>query len=89
MQGRFHVSEPVTAVYEWITGALRDPTMTYELIKPDRRQLLGAGTVGDAELAPAVLLSFWPLAGQQQLYDGNQYQASCLQDMLIAEAQAV
>eukprot|EP00878_Enallax_costatus_P018439 GHUV01019411.1.p1 GENE.GHUV01019411.1~~GHUV01019411.1.p1 ORF type:complete len:522 (+),score=195.27 GHUV01019411.1:131-1696(+) len=88
LQGNFHVSEPVTAVFEWVTESLRDPTITYELIKPDRKPLAATGLVNAADLAPAVLLNFRPLTGQQALYSGRTQCSSFLRDSLLAQAQA-
>ncbi|GIL66753.1 hypothetical protein Vafri_20206, partial [Volvox africanus] len=39
LQGQFGASEPVSRVFEWVSGSLRSPDLTFELIKPDRRPL--------------------------------------------------
>lgn len=62
LQGRFGVGEPLTAVFEWTTDALRH-CCCYELILPDRRPLPATGTVGAAGLAPSMLLNFFALDG--------------------------
>jgi hypothetical protein len=60
LQGCFGTREPLSAVFEWVTAALRDPGVEYSLIAPTRKPLSHAGSVGSADLAGAVLL-FRPL----------------------------
>ncbi|GLI63442.1 hypothetical protein VaNZ11_006333 [Volvox africanus] len=44
LQGQFGASEPVSRVFEWVSGSLRSPALTFELIKPDRRPLETSAT---------------------------------------------
>ena len=71
LQGEFNAREPVTAIFEWVSGSLRDPGQTYDLILPSRRPLVASmGTVSAAALLPAALLNLRfsePASGQQQL----------------------
>ena len=58
MQGEFNAREPVTAVFEWVSDCLRDPSLTYELILPTRRPLVTSmGRVSEADLLPSALLN--------------------------------
>ena len=58
MQGEFNAREPVTAIFEWVSDCLRDPSATYELILPTRRPLVTSmGRVSDADLLPSALLN--------------------------------
>ena len=58
MQGEFNAREPVTAVFEWVSDCLRDPSSIYELILPTRRPLVTSmGRVSDADLLPSALLN--------------------------------
>lgn len=87
LQGRFHVSEPLTALFEFVTAALRDPSITYQLVGPSRGALPLTGRIGDADLAPAVLLNFRPLS-RGQLVDAAGLQQSFLRDELLRQAHA-
>lgn len=58
LQGEFNAREPVTAIFEWVSDSLRDPSLTYELILPTRRPLVSSmGRVSDADLLPSALLN--------------------------------
>lgn len=58
LQGEFNAREPVTAVFEWVSDCLRDPSLTYELILPTRRPLVTSmGRVSEADLLPSALLN--------------------------------
>ena len=58
MQGEFNAREPVTAVFEWVSDCLRDPSLTYELILPTRRPLVTSmARVSEADLLPSALLN--------------------------------
>ena len=72
LQGSFGSAEPVSRVAEWVSASLRSPTLTYELIGPDRKplQLTAAGpgggggrpvTVGSAGLVPSAILNLRPV----------------------------
>jgi UBX domain-containing protein 6 len=59
LQGDFGAGEPLTAVFEFVTGALRDAGSCYELVLPSRKQLPVVGCVrAQAELLPSCLLNF-------------------------------
>ncbi|KAL6761259.1 hypothetical protein V8C86DRAFT_2538967 [Haematococcus lacustris] len=59
LQGCFAAQEPLTAVWEWVTHALRYGELQYELITPARRPLPAAGCVRDVpDLLPAAVLNF-------------------------------
>lgn len=92
LQSRFHVAEPVTAVFEWVTDSLRDAAITYELVGPDRKVLNPAGTVNTAGLVPAALVSFRPLGeyavAGYQLVDASGRAVSYLKDALLLQAKA-
>lgn len=58
LQGEFNAREPVTAIFEWVSDSLRDPSLTYELILPTRKPLVtSTGRVSDADLLPSALLN--------------------------------
>lgn len=90
LQGSFGVREPVAAVFDWVTGSLRDPGLTYELITPSRTALTPAGSVGAEDLAGAVL-NFRGLSHTQRggylVGEGGQ-QLPFLSDALLARAKA-
>ena len=72
--------EPLTALFEWLTGCLRDPGTTYELVGPDRRPLApGPGSFRAAQLVPSALLNFRRLEHEPQ-------RASVLHDELLRAA---
>ncbi len=57
-QGEFNAREPVTAIFEWVSDCLRDPSSTYELILPTRKPLVTSmGRVSEADLLPSALLN--------------------------------
>ncbi len=60
VQGTFGADEPVAMVAAWVADALADPLTPFSLILPTRRplQALGAQTVRQADLMPAVTLGF-------------------------------
>lgn len=63
LQGTFGGREPLTAVFEFVTSALRDPAACYELVTPSRRALPVTGLVREqGELLPSCLLNFRLLA---------------------------
>lgn len=82
LQGHFHASEPLADVFSWVTSALADPGTTYELVAPNRRPLIASGSVGDAQLVPAVVLNFRPLSSS------STNRGSYLSDELIKCARA-
>jgi hypothetical protein len=89
LQGSFGVREPASSVFDWVTGSLRHPGLTYELITPSRSPLGPNGTVGAADLAGAVL-NFRGLSNTQRGYlvgDGGR-QLPFLSDQLLSRAQA-
>jgi hypothetical protein len=88
LQGRFHVSEPLSSLFAWVTDALADPATTYEMVGPDRKPLAAAGRVADAQLAPAVLLNFRPLSQQGQPVDAAGRQLSFIRGELLQQARA-
>lgn len=89
LQGCFGVREPVSSIFDWVTGSLRHPGLTYELITPSRAPLGPQGLVGGADLAGAVL-NFRGLSHTQRGYlvgEGGR-QLPFLSDDLLAQAQA-
>ena len=82
--------ETITAVFDWVTGSLRYPGLTYELITPNRSPLGSKGSVREADLAGAVL-HFRGLSHTQRggyLVDERGRQLPFLSDGLLAQAQA-
>lgn len=58
LQGEFNAQEPVTAIFEWVSDSLRDPSLTYDLILPSRKPLVTSmGRMLDADLLPSALLN--------------------------------
>ncbi|GAB4816883.1 hypothetical protein N2152v2_003929 [Parachlorella kessleri] len=60
LQGEFVAAEPVAAIFEWVSGCLRHPGSTYDLILPSRQQLgpaVGRAVGSVAELVPAATLN--------------------------------
>lgn len=58
LQGEFNAQESVTAIFEWVSDSLRNPSLTYELILPSRKPLVTSmGRLSDADLLPTVLLN--------------------------------
>jgi hypothetical protein len=92
LQGRFHVNESLTALFEWVTDSLRNAAITYELVGPDRKVLIPAGTISSAGLVPAALVSFRPLGeyavAGYQLVDASGRAVSYLKDPLLLQAKA-
>jgi len=66
LQGTFGAREPLTAVFEWLTEALRYPgEMSYELITPARKPLPHGGLIRDVpDLLPAAVLNFRTMGGE-------------------------
>ncbi|KAI8471873.1 MAG: hypothetical protein J3K34DRAFT_520230 [Monoraphidium minutum] len=58
LEAFFGVKEPLVRVHEAVAASLRSPATPFELVAPDRAPLPRGGRVGDAGLAPAVLLNF-------------------------------
>ena len=61
----------MTAIFEWVSDSLRDPSLTYDLILPTREPLVTSmGRLSDADLLPSVLLNLRftvPAVNQQQM----------------------
>lgn len=87
LQGCFHVSEPVSAVLQWVREALREPAVQFALIKPDKKPLTANGRVGDCDLAPAILLNFRPLTELQHRFIDSSRSLSFLNDALLVRLQ--
>lgn len=86
LQGSFRGSEPVSAVFDWVTAALQRPDLKYELVLPDRKLLApGEGmTVESADLPPSTLLNFrW-----SDERKGEVAQRATLKQELLDQAQA-
>ena len=71
LQGEFNAQESVTAIFEWVSDSLRDPSLTYDLILPSRKPLVTSmGRLSDADLLSSVLLNLRftaPAFNQQQM----------------------
>jgi hypothetical protein len=63
LEANFGVGEPLERVHETVSCCLRSPATLFELILPDRKPLPRAGRVGDAGIAPSVLLNFRAVEG--------------------------
>lgn len=51
-QGSFGAGEPVSRVFEWVASALRSPTLTFELVRPDRKPLASTAPLGSTARNP-------------------------------------
>ncbi len=87
MQGTFGATEPVAMVEAWVAGALADPLTPFNLILPTRQPLQAGGgqNVRQADLMPAVTLSFQQVGEALSGLGGWGAQASTTQAMLRDE----
>ena len=59
----FGAAEPAAAIHAAVAAALRDPSVPFELVRPDRALLPRTGRVRDAGVAPAALLNIRAVGG--------------------------
>lgn len=81
LQGVFSPREPTTALYEFVSSALKDPSLEFELLDPVlvKRRVIprfpaAAGkrviTLGEEDLVPAALIKFKPLETDSVVFTG-------------------
>ena len=93
LQGVFSPKEKLSALGQFVAGALEDPSMNFELYAhPSRKQLVSSttmqeesasvATLEEAGLVPAALINFRALSST----DSKVERASLLSGVLIADA---
>ncbi|XP_010527798.1 PREDICTED: plant UBX domain-containing protein 2 isoform X2 [Tarenaya hassleriana] len=80
LQGVFAPWEPTTALYEFVSSALKEPSLQFELLDPVlvRRRVIphstphgqNPRTLEDEELVPAALIKFRPMETDSLLFTG-------------------
>lgn len=81
LQGVFSPREPTTALYEFVSSALKEPSLEFELMHPVviRRRVIPhfpaaagarATTLEDEELVPSALIKFRPLETDSVVFTG-------------------